>query len=273
MIHTLSNETDHNRSGGFTLIEMLVVIAIIVILASLLQPGVQSALQRGRLAGCMSNLRQQGIAVMAYASEHGGKLPTYQAGPSNSHARWGHESIGWERALQPYIGGDAPEDGNVPTGNPVFMSPTSGIKWNSALKQYIHGGQPSSRNSYAGLYYNYQSSPINTSRTDPNHSILRMNYYENPSLQPIQWSSQRQSPDPRIEYNTNTLGALSWYSRGRTTLFLDGSVLVLTRKIHNTVGEQVMLKANHPDNINHSAKMGHWGNGGSFSLRLTEGGQ
>jgi len=60
---------------GFTLIELLVVIAIIAVLASLLLPALTSAQQAGRKAACLSNLRQIGIAIHAYAGDYGGLIP------------------------------------------------------------------------------------------------------------------------------------------------------------------------------------------------------
>ena len=63
------------RRSGFTLIELLVVIAIIAILAALMLPSLSSAREAGRKAACISNLRQAGIAIQAYAHDYGGKIP------------------------------------------------------------------------------------------------------------------------------------------------------------------------------------------------------
>ena len=69
--------------SGFTLIELLVVMAIIAMLAALLLPAMQSALEGGRRAMCLSNNRQMGTAFYSYALEHDETLPlaTNDLGP------------------------------------------------------------------------------------------------------------------------------------------------------------------------------------------------
>lgn len=60
------------KKGGFTLIEMLVVIAIIGILASVLMPALQSSLSTARSISCQNNLKQLAMAMHAYAYDNNG---------------------------------------------------------------------------------------------------------------------------------------------------------------------------------------------------------
>ncbi len=73
------------KSRGFTLIELLVVIAIIAILAAMLLPALSHAKQEAQEAGCISNLKQWGLAEQMYVGDNKDGLPTDGMGDSEDY--------------------------------------------------------------------------------------------------------------------------------------------------------------------------------------------
>lgn len=66
----------HTKSGkAFTLIELMVVIAIIAIVVTMLLPVLSKSKERAKRAVCRSNLRQMIVAVQLYGSDHREQLP------------------------------------------------------------------------------------------------------------------------------------------------------------------------------------------------------
>jgi len=79
-----------SRSGhGFTLLEVLVVIAILLLLVVASIPIGMKMRDSAHAANCMSNLRQLGAVMIMYAGDHGQKLPPLQPEASRETGRRG----------------------------------------------------------------------------------------------------------------------------------------------------------------------------------------
>ena len=108
---------------AFSLVELLVVVSIIAVLASLLLPAIGLVREQAKSTKCRSNLRQIGVGCQAYASDHDGVLPL-------TRAPWGvlpgRTSCIWSDLLEPYTSDSQPlTDGNrnisVLKGCPSFV--------------------------------------------------------------------------------------------------------------------------------------------------------
>ena len=71
------------NSAGFTLTELLVVVAIISVLIAILVPALQRARQQAYTVQCQSNLRQIGMAFFNYATENRDYMPPVGYAASN----------------------------------------------------------------------------------------------------------------------------------------------------------------------------------------------
>jgi prepilin-type N-terminal cleavage/methylation domain-containing protein/prepilin-type processing-associated H-X9-DG protein len=93
------------RPGGdaFTLVEMMMVIAVMAILAALLIPALNNGRERGKAVYCLNNFRQLGLALHGYATDHEDVLPgnmgkegIQQTVARGEFANWANNVMSWE---------------------------------------------------------------------------------------------------------------------------------------------------------------------------------
>lgn len=81
---TLSNPCHRACRRGFTLVEILVSVAIIAILAALVLPAFKSMRTHAQAARCVSSIRSWGTAMQLYVQENNGVFPNSKY-PTNTH--------------------------------------------------------------------------------------------------------------------------------------------------------------------------------------------
>lgn len=77
------SRSNYTASHGFTLIEMLLVIAILAMLAGMMFPVTSQIIARAETTKCMSNLRQIGVAANAAAMDNDYHYPFVEIDPKN----------------------------------------------------------------------------------------------------------------------------------------------------------------------------------------------
>jgi type II secretory pathway pseudopilin PulG len=85
---------DRAATGAFTLVELLVALAIVIAAFGLLVPALAKARAAQRSTACLSTLRQIGHAFQLYASDNSSRMP--DPGTANRS---------WEQMLRPYFDG------------------------------------------------------------------------------------------------------------------------------------------------------------------------
>jgi len=102
---------------GFTLVELLIVIAIVSMLAALLLPSLSRAREQSLVMVCQSNQRQMGLALTLYASDQG-EYPTNWGNDTADYSQnWGDECTGSWFGNPPGRGWNTPY---VPNGSDAF---------------------------------------------------------------------------------------------------------------------------------------------------------
>ncbi|MEP4079090.1 type II secretion system protein [Haloferula sp.] len=134
-----SGDSSHSSRRGFTLTEILVVLAIIVALAGVAFPLVRSGIRASHKAGCLSNLQQIGIGLEAYLQDNNQRMPELEAGRKSRT-----EDIPViETLLEPYLRSE--KVFHCPADSETFAASGSSYLWNTT-----QNGLPRTKLSFFG---------------------------------------------------------------------------------------------------------------------------
>jgi len=105
---------------GFTLVELLIVIAIISLLAAIIYPAFEQARQNAMRASCQSNLKQLMLGVIQYTQDNDEYAPCgLYDGAANQSWPW-HMGMGWAGQIYPWVRNPGlyvcPEETQKPSG-------------------------------------------------------------------------------------------------------------------------------------------------------------
>lgn len=125
---------------GFTLMEVLVVLAVAATLVGIGVPVVRSALAKSREAACLMQLRTLGVALEGYLQDHNQILPKLAMGRSSKS----DDSPVLETVLLPYV--EAPDAFKCPQDDREFAKSGSSYFWN-----HLQSELPVSRVAFFGI--------------------------------------------------------------------------------------------------------------------------
>ncbi|MFO0859408.1 MAG: type II secretion system protein [Phycisphaerales bacterium] len=199
---------------AFTLVELLVVIAVIGVLLSLTFPALKGAIKRARSLTCENNARQIATAIAAFSTSHKDQLPenrTLVQGKTDQHVTWRYKFVqeGYIPSGKSWICRSAPESALSEVG--WFDSGTTSV------------GDEASHYALNG-HVLWKLKKDNTEEARPESQIFR------PSHTLLLAENRGMFPDIRVinyivAQQDNTGGTFAWWHGGKGTYsFLDGHV-------------------------------------------------
>jgi len=214
------------RRDGFTLIEMLVVIAIIALLASLLIPAVSKSMQRAEAVRCLSYLKQISTALSGFATDNKGAVPlvTNQSGGSSTG------KLHWVQYLSGYVGRESAtwvdpfQTGSVFWGCPSWEGRVINADGDVASSSPGYG-----MNMYPADHPAYWSNPNSRNDVDNNEPLYYLDEITYASSRVVVCDAKDWHVSASWNFENGFFGFTSWGQgeptrHGRTAnyLFFDG---------------------------------------------------
>jgi len=220
---------------AFSLVELLVVVAIIALLAAILFPVFSRAREKARQSSCLSNARQIGLSVMQYNQDYDGFFPifyAYNSQPASGEA--GHKGV--EVLLAPYTKSPqlfkCPDDTGgpfVPTDHDCANDPAkqdsyaacygSSYRFNRTTFSFVLGESSENNNTSGGFLPSQTEMSSEPMFRDPAQTYIirdEMLAWFGPETDPTGARYQYYSTDPTQNYYR------AWHDQGGVFIFADG---------------------------------------------------
>lgn len=148
------------RERGFTLVELLIVIAILALLATLLFGAVRHVYHAASLAVSSNNLRQLTVGALTYLGEHDMTFWRYRENVPGEGVRWW---FGFEPSAS--LGRPEGERWFDPEGGPLGGYIPAGLAPDPSFSMTGHAFKPKYRFGYIGVAYNVLLADQEANRT------------------------------------------------------------------------------------------------------------
>lgn len=197
-----------SRLRGFTLVELLLVIALIAVLAALLFPVLSRAKARSRQTACLNNVKQITMGVRVYAEDHADTLP------NTGIATF----ITYREVVKKYVGLNGPSSPQ----DRIFACPADTFYYDETTMAYSpHGHHEQAAYDYSSYSFNSLNLLTNFSNfhntgvlpgvggltlgsvKNPTKALLVV---ESPALLPYSWHDPGPSQQPAFDSAKNIVG-------------------------------------------------------------------
>ncbi len=220
-----------NRSGGFSLIELLVVITIVGVLVSLVAPSIANSREQARRSACGSNLRQIYLGLEGYATD-GKEWYPYKGAATHAHYM----------AIKPYF-----REQYLNDANRLLYCPSGRYQFNSLKPD----GVAARNEGYFGYWYlGGQGSALTGTGL--------------PQFPPEQWAQRANEGALRIVPTVSRLAADKTGNGNRRPLILDAMAAEATGAATNYSREEQASRDAYP-NRNHAMDLADGGQRTAFA--------